>query len=108
MHVSVLRREMHALEDRLFSKGDLGQQARSARRIEELEKAEEASRGVESTLQMQLAEVTHSCWRAREENAPLKRRLAEENIQCSCLGPVYEDQAPVAVGGGDDDNCVIS
>ena len=67
VHVSVLRREMHALEDRLFSKGDLGQQARSARRIEELEKAEEASRGVESTLQMQLAEVTHSCWRAREE-----------------------------------------
>ena len=30
VHVSVLRREMHALEDRLFSKGDLGQQARSA------------------------------------------------------------------------------
>ena len=89
VHVSVLRREMHALEDRLFSKGDLGQQARSARRIEELEKAEEASRGVESTLQMQLAEVTHSCWRAREENAPLKRRLAERDVEVEQLSAAH-------------------
>ena len=82
--VTILRREMHAVEESL-REATVDSTSEVARLREQVRSQAERTRRTETELQHQLAEATHGCWRAKEELASAMKMVATREKAGSTL-----------------------